>query len=150
MRCPFCGSHKDRVVDSRESKEGSVIRRRRQCRHCGRRFTSYEKIETVPYMVVKKRGQRERFDRSKILKGLLKACEKRPIPGQRVEQLVEEVERRLLETPDRELTSGEIGQYLMKQLRQVDKVAYLRFASVYLEFTDVREFIREIDHLFDS
>ena len=150
MRCPFCSSRKDRVIDSRESKEGSAIRRRRQCHHCGRRFTSYERIEEVPHRVIKKGGERERFDRSKILTGLLKACEKRPVASRRLEQIVEEVEHRLLESSDRELTSREIGQNLMERLRQLDKVAYLRFASVYLEFKDVREFMKEIEHLFES
>lgn len=150
MRCPYCSAHKDRVVDSRESKEGQVIRRRRECLSCGRRFTSYERIEEIPYMVVKKGGRRERFDRSKILGGLLKACEKRPIPTRQLEAIVDEVERRLMESAERELTSQEIGHTLMERLRQLDKVAYVRFASVYLEFKDLREFVEEINQLFDA
>ncbi|MFQ5928730.1 MAG: transcriptional regulator NrdR [Acidobacteriota bacterium] len=149
MRCPFCNNRKDRVVDSRESKEGNVIRRRRECLNCKRRFTSYERIEEVPYVVVKKGGSRESFDRSKLLKGLLKACEKRPVPAGQLEEIVEEVEQRFPETPDRELTSQEIGEYSMGRLKEIDKVAYVRFASVYLEFKDVREFMREINQLFE-
>ncbi|MBI4447086.1 MAG: transcriptional repressor NrdR [Acidobacteria bacterium] len=141
MLCPYCNSRKDRVVDSRESKEGHSIRRRRECLNCGRRFTSYERIEDIPYMVVKKDGRRERFDRAKVLAGMLKACEKRPVPTRQLEQIVEEVERRIMESPDRELTSEEIGHFLMERLKLLDKVAYVRFASVYLDFKDVREFM---------
>lgn len=147
MRCPYCHSAKDRVVDSREGKEGNVIRRRRECLGCGRRYTSYERIEEIPYMVVKKGGRRERFDRSKVLAGLLKACEKRPVSMRQLEQIVEEIEQRLMESQEREMTSEEIGQYLMERLKQIDKVAYVRFASVYLDFKDVQEFTEEIDHL---
>lgn len=128
-------------MDSRESKEGHSIRRRRECLNCGRRFTSYERIEDIPYMVVKKDGRRERFDRAKVLAGMLKACEKRPVPTRQLEQIVEEVERRIMESPDRELTSEEIGHFLMERLKLLDKVAYVRFASVYLDFKDVREFM---------
>jgi transcriptional repressor NrdR len=147
MRCPYCGHQRDKVVDSRESKEGGAIRRRRQCRGCGRRFTSYERIEEIPYMVIKKGGSRERFDRSKVMAGLLKACEKRPVAVHQLEQIVEDIERQLHEAPEREIPTGEIGQRLMERLRRIDKVAYVRFASVYLDFKDVREFTREIEHL---
>lgn len=150
MRCPYCRSSGDRVVDSRETKEGLVIRRRRECLHCGRRFTSYERIEDIPCMVIKKDGRRERFDRTKVLGGLLKACEKRPIPIRQLEQIVEEVEKRVWDSPDRELTSEEVGQYVMERLKQLDKVAYVRFASVYLQFKDVREFMQEINELFEG
>lgn len=150
MRCPYCRSSGDRVVDSRETKEGLVIRRRRECLHCGRRFTSYERIEDIPCMVIKKDGRRERFDRTKVLGGLLKACEKRPIPIRQLEQMVEEVEKRVWDSPDRELTSEEVGQYVMERLKQLDKVAYVRFASVYLQFKDVREFMHEINELFEG
>ncbi|MDA2929406.1 transcriptional regulator NrdR [Acidobacteria bacterium AH-259-O06] len=150
MRCPFCNNRKDRVVDSRESKEGNVIRRRRECLTCKRRFTSYERIEEIPFMVVKKGGSRESFERSKLLEGLLKACEKRPVPARQLEEIVEEVEQRFRETQDRELTSQEIGEYSMGRLKEIDNVAYVRFASVYLEFKDVREFMREINHLFEG
>ena len=122
-----------------------MIRRRRECLNCKRRFTTYERMEDIPYMVVKKGGRRERFDRSKLAQGLLRACEKRSVAALQLEDLVEEVEKRFLETPDRELTSQEIGEHVMERLKEIDKVAYLRFASVYLEFEDVREFTKEIN-----
>lgn len=149
MRCPFCDHRKDRVVDSREAKEGNAIRRRRECLSCKRRFTTYERIEDIPYMVVKKGGMRERFDRSKLRLGLLKACEKRPVAARELEAIVEAVEQHFLETTDRELTSQAIGEYVMECLRKIDKVAYVRFASVYQEFKDVREFMREINQLLE-
>ena len=150
MLCPYCGHPEDRVVDSRESQKGHAIRRRRACLGCGRRFTTYERIEDIPYMVVKKGGRREKFDRSKTLQGLLKACEKRPVGIRQMEEIVDEVEARLLESRDRELTSEEIGRHLMARLKEIDKVAYVRFASVYQEFTDVKEFMKEIRHLFEG
>ncbi len=149
MRCPFCDHQKDRVVDSREGKEGNVIRRRRECLGCKHRFTTYERMEDIPYMVVKKGGRRERFDRSKLAQGLLRACEKRSVAAHQLEELVEAVEKRFLETPNRELTSQEIGEYVMGRLKEIDKVAYLRFASVYLEFEDVREFSKEINQILE-
>ena len=149
MRCPFCDYQKDRVVDSREGKEGNVIRRRRECLSCKHRFTTYERMEDIPYMVVKKGGRRERFDRSKLAQGLLRACEKRSVAAHQLEELVEVVEKRFLETPDRELTSQEIGEYVMGRLKEIDKVAYVRFASVYLEFEDIREFTKEINQILD-
>jgi transcriptional repressor NrdR len=136
------------VVDSRESKEGDVIRRRRECLGCGRRFTSYERIDEIPYMVVKKDGRRERFDRNKVMSGLLRACEKRPVSTGQLEALVDEIEQRVQEATDREISSEEVGKQVMQKLRQLDKVAYVRFASVYLEFKDVTEFMTEINHLF--
>ncbi len=148
MKCPFCEHLEDRVVDSRESKEGDVIRRRRECLGCGRRFTSYERIDEIPYMVVKKDGRRERFDRNKIMSGLLRACEKRPVSTSQLELVVDEIEQRVQDAPDREITSEEVGKLVMQKLRQLDKVAYVRFASVYLEFKDVTEFMTEINHLF--
>ena len=149
MRCPFCNHQEDRVVDSREGKEGNVIRRRRECLNCKHRFTTYERMEDIPYMVVKKGGGRERFDRSKLTQGLLRACEKRSVAAHQLEELVEAVEKRFLETPDRELTSQEIGEYVMERLKEIDKVAYVRFASVYLEFEDVREFTKEINQILE-
>ena len=149
MRCPFCDYQKDRVVDSREGKEGNVIRRRRECLSCKHRFTTYERMEDIPYMVVKKGGTRERFDRSKLAQGLLRACEKRSVAAHQLEELVEVVEKRFLETPDRELTSQESGEYVMGRLKEIDKVAYVRFASVYLEFEDVREFTKEINQILE-
>jgi len=149
MRCPFCDHQKDRVVDSREGKEGNVIRRRRECLSCKHRFTTYERMEDIPLIVVKKGGRRERFERSKLAQGLLRACEKRSVAAHQLEELVEEIEKRFLETPDRELTSQEIGEYVMGRLKKIDKVAYVRFASVYLEFEDVREFTREINQILE-
>ncbi len=147
MQCPFCSERRNKVVDSRESKEGIAIRRRRECLSCHRRFTTYERVEEIPYMVVKKGREREPFDRSRILTGLLKSCEKRPVARHQLEQLADEVEGRLLTMPEREMTSEEIGQFLMKRLKQIDKIAYVRFASVCLEFKDVRDFAKEIEHL---
>ena len=150
MKCPYCGHTKDRVVDSRESRDGDSIRRRRQCLQCSRRFTSYERIDAIPYMVVKKDGGREKFDRGKILTGLLKACEKRPVSLTQLEKIVDLVELRVQESPERELDTGSIGKILLSELRRLDKVAYLRFASVYLEFEDVTEFMTEINELFEK
>jgi transcriptional repressor NrdR len=138
------------VVDSRESGGGELIRRRRECNHCHRRFTTYERIDEIPYMVVKKDGRRERFDRQKVLQGLLKACEKRPVPTAKLEALVDEVERYVLESPNRERTTSEIGTLLMSHLKKLDKVAYVRFASVYLDFKDVREFMGELRGLLSE
>ncbi len=149
MKCPYCGFVKDRVVDSRESREGESIRRRRQCLNCSRRFTSYERIDEIPYMIVKKNGGREKFDRSKILNGLLKACEKRPVSLTQLERIVDLVEQKVQESPEHELETAVIGKILLSELRHLDKVAYLRFASVYLEFKDVTEFMTEINELFE-
>jgi transcriptional repressor NrdR len=140
MKCPFCGHGEDKVVDSRGAKVGDTIRRRRECEGCGRRFTTYERIDEIPYMVVKKDGRREKFDRQKVLVGLLKACEKRPVPMTKLEQIVNEVEGYVAESPNRERPSSEVGALLMNHLKKLDKVAYVRFASVYLDFKDVREF----------
>ena len=150
MKCPFCGHLGDKVVDSRESKEGEVIRRRRECLDCGRRFTSYERIDEIPYMVIKKDGTRERFERQKLVGGLLKACEKRPVPMSRLEEIVDEVESYVAESPDRERPSSELGGLVMDRLRKLDKVAYVRFASVYLDFKDVREFMDELQELLKA
>ncbi|MDR1728732.1 MAG: transcriptional regulator NrdR [Acidobacteriota bacterium] len=150
MKCPYCGFLKDRVVDSRESRTGDSIRRRRHCLNCGRRFTSYERIDDIPYMVVKKNGGRERFDRSKIMGGLLKACEKRPVGMTQLEKIVDKVEATVQENPERELESTAIGKMLLSELLRLDKVAYLRFASVYLAFEDVGEFMTVINDLFEK
>ena len=147
MKCPFCGHLGDKVVDSRESKEGEVIRRRRECLDCGRRFTSYERIDEIPYMVIKKDGRREKFDRQKVLTGLLKASEKRPISMGKLAGIIDEVETRLAETPDREMSTTAIGEMLMKRLRELDKIAYVRFASVYRDFQDVEAFLTEVSEL---
>jgi transcriptional repressor NrdR len=150
MKCPFCGYMNDKVVDSRESKEGESIRRRRECLKCERRFTSYERIDEIPYMVVKKDGRREKFERQKVLAGLLRACEKRPISMGKMEQLVNEVESYLIDSPERERTTTEVGAMIMNGLKQLDKVAYIRFASVYRDFKDVSEFRAELESLLNS
>ena len=147
MRCPFCGFLESKVIDSRESKKGLSIRRRRECLSCKRRFTTYEKIEEIPYMVVKKDGIRQPFDGQKLLRGLLRACEKRPVPIGRLEEIVEEIENKVQERPEKEIASSEIGQLVMEKLRALDKVAYVRFASVYREFKDVMEFKQEAETL---
>lgn len=147
MMCPFCGFREDRVIDSRESREGDVIRRRRQCLSCERRFTTYERTDEIPYMVVKKDGRREKFDRQKVLAGLLKACEKRPVSMAKLAELVDDVEARLVDSAERELSTTHIGEILMDQLRSIDKIAYVRFASVYRDFQDVEAFMEELRHL---
>jgi transcriptional repressor NrdR len=147
MTCPFCGHIEDRVIDSRESREGDSIRRRRQCLSCEKRFTTYERIDEVPYMVIKKDGRREKFDRQKVLNGLLKACEKRPISMPKLADLVSQVEGRVTDSPDREITTTEVGEYLMEALRAVDKIAYVRFASVYRDFQDEQAFLNELSSL---
>jgi len=150
MKCPFCAHLEDRVVDSREAKVGDTIRRRRECEKCGRRFTTYERIDEIPYMVVKKDGRREKFDRHKILAGLLKACEKRPVPTAKLEEIVNEAEAYVAESPDRERPASGIGELVMNRLKKLDKVAYVRFASVYLDFKDVREFMGELKDLLKA
>jgi transcriptional repressor NrdR len=137
-------------VDSRESREGDVIRRRRECLACGRRFTSYERIDEIPYMVVKKDGRRERFERQKLVGGLLKACEKRPVRVAALEAIADRVESALQEKPDREISTVEIGAYVMQELKQLDKVAFVRFASVYRTFRDLDEFTHELNELLRS
>ncbi len=150
MRCPFCGHVEDKVVDSREAKIGDTIRRRRQCAKCRRRFTTYERIDEIPYLVVKKDGRREKFDRQKVLAGLLKACEKRPVPMGKLEAIVNEIEAHVAESPDRERPATELGELVMSRLKKLDKVAYVRFASVYLDFKDVREFMDELKDLLKA
>jgi len=147
MTCPFCAFREDRVIDSRESKEGDVIRRRRQCLSCERRFTTYERTDEIPYMVVKKDGRREKFDRQKVLQGLLKACEKRPVSMAKLAEMVDEVEAKLVDSSERELSTTNIGEILMDRLRALDKIAYVRFASVYRDFQDVEAFMEELRHL---
>jgi transcriptional repressor NrdR len=147
MRCPYCNHLQDRVIDSRESKEGESIRRRRECEKCQRRFTTYERIDEIPYMVVKKDGRRERFDRQKVLSGLLRACEKRPVSAGKLESIVDAAETFLTEAQERERSTSEIGELIMDQLKQIDTVAYIRFASVYRDFKDVREFKEELEGL---
>ena len=150
MKCPFCGNLDDKVVDSREGKEGEVIRRRRECVNCGRRFTSYERIDEIPYMVVKKDGTRERFERQKVIAGLLKACEKRPVSVSELESVANKVEATLQERPDKEISTEEIGALVMDALRVLDAVAYVRFASVYRHFRDIGEFMTELKGLLKA
>ena len=150
MKCPYCGHLGDKVVDSRESKEGEAIRRRRECLECGRRFTSYERIDEIPYMVVKKDGRRERFERQKFVAGLLKACEKRPVRVAALEVIADKVETALQEKPEREMSTEEIGAHVMESLKHLDKVAYVRFASVYRNFRDIDEFKDELNDLLKS
>ena len=147
MKCPFCGHLGDKVVDSRESKEGEAIRRRRECLDCGRRFTSYERIDEIAYMAIKKDGTRERFDRQKLVAGLLKACEKRPVSMAAIEAVADRVEAVLQERAEKEMSTGDIGALVMDELRRLDKVAYVRFASVYRQFRDIGEFMNELKDL---
>jgi transcriptional repressor NrdR len=147
MKCPFCSHIEDKVVDSRETRESESIRRRRECLKCERRFTTYERIDEIPYMVVKKDGRRERFDRQKVLAGLLRACEKRPVAMEELESVVDEVESFVANSDTRERRSEEVGEQIMVSLRKLDKVAYVRFASVYLDFKDVKEFMNELKDL---
>ena len=150
MKCPFCEQAKDRVVDSREGRDGAVIRRRRECLSCGRRFTSYERIEEIPYMVVKKDGEREIFSSDKLRMGLLKAVHKRPVTPKQIEHIVDEVETMLQENSDREIQTRAIGELVMERLKELDTVAYVRFASVYRQFTDIDEFLDELKGLIDT
>src|SRR5258706_16200178 len=147
MKCPFCSHIEDKVVDSSESREGDVIRRRRECLRCERRFSSYERIDEIPYMVIKKDGRRETFDRNKVMAGLLRACEKRPVPSPKLDSIVNGIEKYVQESPERERPTSKIGEMIMRRLKELDKVAYVRFASVYLEFEDVSEFMNDLKPL---
>jgi transcriptional repressor NrdR len=150
MKCPYCGFIQDRVVDSRESKEADSIRRRRECEGCNKRFTTYERIDEIPYMVVKKDGRREKFDRQKVLSGLLHACEKRPVSAIKLEQIVDETEAYVVDSPERERSTSEVGELIMSRLKDIDTVAYIRFASVYRDFKDVSEFKQELEQLLSG
>ena len=150
MKCPFCTHQKDKVVDSREVGAGDAIRRRRECLSCGRRFTSYERIEEVPYLVIKKDGRREAFDRGKLLSGLHRACEKRPVSAKALSDIVEEIEQLIQEAPDREVEARVVGERVMTRLRELDKVAYVRFASVYRQFEDIEAFMSELRGLLQT
>nr|WP_315021963.1 transcriptional regulator NrdR [uncultured Aminipila sp.] len=150
MRCPFCENPDTKVIDSRPTEEGHAIRRRRECDNCNKRFTTYEKVEEMLLMVVKKDGRREVFDRSKILNGIIKACEKRPVPMLEIEKVVNEIERGLNNLMEKEVQSEFIGELIMEQLKKLDEVAYVRFASVYRQFTDVNTFVSEIEKLLDN
>ncbi len=150
MKCPFCGHLGDKVVDSREGKEGGVIRRRRECLQCGRRFTSYERIDEIPCMVIKKDGTRERFERQKLIVGLLKACEKRPVSVAEVESVADRVEAMLQDRSEKEMAASEVGVLVMAELKKLDEVAYVRFASVYRHFRDIGEFMDELKDLLKA
>lgn len=146
MKCPECGNIEDKVVETRESKEGNYIRRRRECLQCGKRFTTYEKIEDIPLMVVKKDGRREKFDIDKVRKGLYRAVEKRPISSKQIEHIAHHVEE-LISDSDKEISTHRIGEFIMERLKELDKVAYVRFASVYLDFRSLEEFLSELHNL---
>ena len=143
MKCPYCSYEESKVIDSRPTDEGERIRRRRECLKCGKRFTTYEIIETVPVIVIKKDGSREAFDRDKLLRGLLRACEKRPVPLNLLEEAVDDIQNTLQNTLDREVSSSRIGEYAMEKLKSIDEVAYVRFASVYRQFKDINTFMEE-------
>ena len=150
MKCPYCGSIEDKVVDSRSAEDGSFIRRRRLCENCGERFTTFEKIETIELMVIKKDGTREMFDREKIKRGIMRACEKRKVTGEQIENMVKDVEQSLVSSMQKEIHSEKIGEAIMEKLKEVDKVAYVRFASVYREFKDVDTFMDELKILISD
>ncbi|OIO81252.1 MAG: transcriptional regulator NrdR [Candidatus Omnitrophica bacterium CG12_big_fil_rev_8_21_14_0_65_43_15] len=150
MKCPFCGDIEDKVIDSRQSPEGDAIRRRRECLKCQRRFTTYEHVEKSSAMILKKDGRREPFDKNKVLSGIVKACEKRPVSMEKMQQMVDEVERSLENKYEKEIPSKEIGEVIMRELQKIDDVAYVRFASVYREFKDVNQFMSELSHLLKN
>ena len=150
MKCPFCSFQESKVVDSRPTDEGSTIRRRRECINCGKRFTTYEKIENTPIFVVKKDGRREAFNGQKIMNGLLKACEKRPVAIKDLEALIQDVERQVYNSLEQEITSDEIGEMVMGRLKKLDEVAYVRFASVYRQFKDINTFMDELSKLLSE
>lgn len=150
MRCPFCSQNRDRVVDSREIRDGASIRRRRECLSCNRRFTSYEQIEDIPYMVIKSDGSRQEFNRKKLMGGLMKACEKRPVSAKQLEAVVDATEALLHESEEREISTREIGEFVMHRLRELDPVAFVRFASVYRRFEDVGAFMQEVQALVEK
>ena len=150
MKCPFCGFADSRVIDSRPTDEDSRIRRRRECTQCGKRFTTYEIVESLPIVVVKKDNSREPFDRNKVLGGLLRACEKRPVSLERLEQAVDEIETQIQNSLEREVSTSKIGEYVMEQLMRIDDVAYIRFASVYRQFKDIKSFHEAIRKLMDD
>ncbi len=147
MKCPFCGFTQDKVIDSRESKEADSIRRRRECERCTKRFTTYERIDEIPYMVVKKDGRRERFDRQKVLSGLLHSCQKRKVSVAQMQEIVDATEAFVIDSAERERSTASVGELIMNRLKDIDTVAYIRFASVYRDFKDVREFKAELEDL---
>ncbi len=150
MKCPYCGSDDTKVIDSRPADDNASIRRRRECEECGKRFTTYEKVEMMPLMVIKKDGTREKYDRHKIEDGVLRACHKRPISAQQIQELVDDVEKAVYNREDSEVPSSFIGEMIMDKLRELDAVAYVRFASVYRKFRDVNSFVNELQKVLDS
>jgi len=150
MKCPFCGFAQDKVIDSRESKEADSIRRRRECERCNKRFTTYERIDEIPYMVVKKDGRRERFDRQKVLSGLLHSCQKRKVSVAQMQEIVDATESFVIDSEGRERSTSSIGELIMSRLKDIDTVAYIRFASVYRDFKDVNEFKLELEGLLSG
>jgi len=150
MKCPYCGYHETKVVDSRPVDEGTTIRRRRECNKCRKRFTTYEKIECIPLMVVKKDGRRETFDRNKILNGLIKATEKRPVSMDSLEKIIDSIEKELYNLMEKEITTACIGEMIMESLKDLDEVAYVRFASVYRQFKDINTFVEEVSKLLNK
>ena len=147
MKCPFCACCNSKVVDSRPTEEGSIIRRRRECNSCGKRFTTYEKVEEIPLMIVKKDGNRESYDRNKVINGIVKACEKSPVSLNEIEDLVDDVEKDLYSLMDKEVSSNYVGEVIMEKLKEVDEVSYVRFASVYRQFADINTFKEELEKL---
>ncbi|NLV48760.1 MAG: transcriptional repressor NrdR [Clostridiaceae bacterium] len=147
MRCPFCGHDEDKVIDSRPADEGAAIRRRRECIHCGSRFTTYEKVENLPLMVIKKDGSRQPFNRDKLIAGIQKSCEKRPVSTEQIEALVDDIESKYQNSLKREVSSRDIGESVMDELKSIDEVAYVRFASVYRQFKDVSSFLNELNKI---
>ena len=150
MKCPYCGYQESKVVDSRPTDEGERIRRRRECLSCGKRFTTYEVIGTTPLMVIKKDNSREPFDRNKLLSGMLRACEKRPVSLNQLEQAIDEIEQSCQNSLVREVSSQKLGEYALAKLREIDQVAYVRFASVYHQFQDIHSFLEELNNILDS
>ncbi|MDD2374009.1 MAG: transcriptional regulator NrdR [Eubacteriales bacterium] len=150
MKCPYCGHDEDKVIDSRPADEGSAIRRRRECISCGKRFTTYEKVENLPLIIIKKDGTRQPYDRDKLISGLLKSCEKRPVSTEQIEKLADKVELQIQNSMRREISSGEIGEMVMELLKDIDEIAYVRFASVYRQFKDVNSFMQELNDLLNK
>ena len=147
MRCPYCSYSESKVIDSRPAEEGTTIRRRRECLSCGKRFTTYEIMERLPLMVIKRDGRRQSFDRMKVIGGVVKACEKRPVPMEQIERIANEIEQELQSSLEREVSSAQIGEMIMDRLKDLDQVAYVRFASVYRQFKDINTFLEELNKL---
>lgn len=150
MKCPYCTYHDSKVVDSRPTEEGESIRRRRECNKCGKRFTTYEKIEEIPIRVIKKDGNRQAYDRGKLLRGIVKSCEKRPVTTEEIEELVDGVEKTIFNSSEKEISTTEIGELVMEKLKDLDEVSYVRFASVYREFKDINSFMEELKDLLET